>query len=97
MGWARDPIRRLCAGEGVQFRPRGHSMRGLIDDGQLVSVTPPRDGEPSAGDVVLCRVRGNDYLHLVKAVQGDRYLIGNNLGGVNGWISRKAIYGVWRR
>ena len=33
------------------------------------------------------------YLHLVKAVQGDRYQIGNNRGGINGWITRRQIYG----
>jgi hypothetical protein len=37
------------------------------------------------GDIVLCRVKGNDYLHLVKALQKGRVLIGNNRGGTNGW------------
>ena len=41
---------------------------------------------------------GNVYVHLVKAVRGhaeaQQFLIGNNRGGTNGWISRAAIYGV---
>jgi hypothetical protein len=27
-------------------------------------------------------------------VNGDRYLIGNNRGGLNGWTNRKHIHGV---
>jgi hypothetical protein len=44
-------------------------------------------------DIVLCRVKGNQYLHLVKAIQGERFQIGNNRGGINGWITRRQIYG----
>jgi hypothetical protein len=29
----------------------------------------------------------------VKAIQGERYQIGNNRGGINGWIGRAQIYG----
>ena len=31
MGWASDYITRLEQGETVQFRPRGHSMKGKIE------------------------------------------------------------------
>jgi hypothetical protein len=92
VGWASDSIARLQQGETVQFRPRGHSMRGKIDSGQLCTVEPVA-GELKAGDIVLCKVNGRQYLHLVKAVQGDRYQIGNNRGRVNGWVSRNSIYG----
>jgi hypothetical protein len=46
------------------------------------------------GDIVLVRVNGRVYLHLIKAVGGGRFLIGNNKGGVNGWVGPNAIYGV---
>ena len=36
---------------------------------------------------------GNQYLHLVKAIQGPRFQIGNNRGRVNGWVSANAIFG----
>ena len=36
------------------------------------------------GDVVLCKVNGRHYLHLVKAIQGKRFQIGNNRGRING-------------
>lgn len=36
----------------------------------------------------------HEYLYLVKAIQSERYLIGNNRGGINGWVSRqRAIFG----
>jgi len=96
MGWADRTIEALLAGRVSQCRPHGHSMRGRIESGQLVTLDPER--EPEVGDAVLCRCRGNVYVHLVKATQGHgdgiRYLIGNNRGGINGWVGRGGIYGV---
>ena len=43
MGWATGYIGRLQAGETVQFRPRGHSMKGKIESGQLCTVKPIED------------------------------------------------------
>lgn len=101
MGWASQHIDQLRAGRVVQFRPKGHSMRGKVESGQLVTVVPmgvaPQSVYPDEGDIVLCKVRGREYLHLVKAVgsEGDRpkFLIGNNRGGINGWVGANAIYG----
>jgi hypothetical protein len=93
MAWADGYIARLALGETVQFRPRGHSMTGKVDDGQLCMVAPLGDHVLGIGDIVLCRVKGTQYLHLVKAIQGERYQIGNNRGGINGWITRRQIYG----
>jgi hypothetical protein len=92
MGWATEYIARLQQGETVQFRPRGHSMRGKVESGQLCTVVPVSDAL-HVGDIVLCKVNGRQYLHLIKAIQGDRYQIGNNRGRVNGWITRGSIYG----
>jgi hypothetical protein len=44
--------------------------------------------------VVLVRVHGTDYLHLVEAIDRGRFLIGNNRGGTNGWVGRNAIFGL---
>jgi hypothetical protein len=44
------------------------------------------------GDIVLCKVNGSQYLHLIKHIQGDRYQIGNNIGKINGWIGIGSIY-----
>ena len=95
MGWASQYIEQLKTGATVEFRPRGNSMQPRIRSGQLCRVTPvPLGTEPQVGDVVLCRVRGSEYLHIVKAVQEDRFQIGNNRGGINGWIGRSGIFGI---
>jgi len=93
MGWADGHIVRLSRGETVQFRPRGNSMVGKVESGQLCTVEPLGERVLVIGDIVLCRVNGNQYLHLVKAIQGERFQIGNNRGGINGWITRRQIYG----
>jgi hypothetical protein len=68
-------------------------MKGRIGSGQLCTVVPVDSSTLQVGDIVLCRVRGNDYLHIVKAINGDRYQIGNNRGLINGWIGRNGIFG----
>jgi hypothetical protein len=94
MGWATGYIAKLKAGETVQFRPRGHSMKGRVADRSLVTVEPIDDPRSiDVDDIVLCHVRGNQYLHLVKARKGERFLIGNNVGGLNGWIGANQLFG----
>ena len=93
MGWATSYIAKLQNGETVQFRPRGNSMQGKIESGQLCTVEPVDPAGVKVGDIVLCKVNGRQYLHLVKAIQGERFLIGNNRGRTNGWISGNCIYG----
>ena len=66
-------------------------MSGRIESGQLVTVVPWTDY--SVDDIVLCRVAGNQYLHLIKTIQSDRYQIGNNKGRINGWIDIGSIFG----
>lgn len=98
MGWADRYIAELQAGRPVTFRPRGHSMTPRIRSGDLCTVVPvASDADLAVGDVVLCRVRKAQYLHLVRAVEGARFLIGNNHGRVNGWIGRAGIFGRLRR
>lgn len=92
MGWASRYIEKLQSGEAVSFRPRGSSMKGKIESGQLCTVSPI--GEVlQVGDIVLCKVRGREYLHLIKSIKGNRYQIGNNRGHINGWIGIQSIYG----
>lgn len=93
MGWATLHIARLKQGMTVSFRPRGNSMKGKIDSGQLCTVEPVDPVTLAVGDIVLCRVHGAEYLHLVKAIQGGRFQIGNNRGRINGWIGANGIFG----
>ena len=71
-------------------------MKPKIESGNLVTVSPEL-GELQADDIVFCKVKGNCYVHLIKAIkqQGENtlYLIGNNRSGTNGWVSRASIYG----
>ena len=94
MSWASRYIEKLLQGETVQFRPRGNSMSGKIESGQLVTVVPVMNRAPQVGDIVLCKVNGSQYLHLVKAISGERYQIGNNRGRINGWTAHRNIFGV---
>ena len=94
MGWASNYIDKLLAGETVSFRPRGNSMVGKISSGQLCTVEPYGDQNLKVGDIVLCSVNGNQYLHLITAMRRGQYQIGNNRGGINGWITSAKIYGV---
>jgi len=93
MGWATGHIARLQQGETVSFRPRGNSMTGRIESGQLCTVAPVDASTLRVGDIVVCRVRGCEYIHLIKAIQGHRFQIGNNRGGINGWIGPHSIFG----
>lgn len=93
MGWATGHIEKLRDGESVSFRPKGNSMSGKIESGQLCSVVPTESADLKVGDIVLCKVNGREYLHLIKAIQGERFQIGNNRGRINGWVTSNAIFG----
>jgi hypothetical protein len=94
MAWATPYITKLKLGETVSFRPRGNSMQGKIESGQLCTVEPIEDYDTlEKGDIVLCKVNGSEYLHLIKAIQGKRFQIGNNHGRINGWITANSIFG----
>lgn len=70
-------------------------MKGKIESGQLCTVEPIADFTKfEKGDIVLCKVNGNEYLHLIKAIQGKRFQIGNNRGRINGLIGTNAIFGI---
>jgi phage repressor protein C with HTH and peptisase S24 domain len=92
MGWADGAIKKLQRGEAATIKPKGNSMRGKVDSGATVIVEP--SDEYSKGDIVLVKVKGRVYLHLIKAIKDNRYQIGNNRGGINGWVSKSAIYGL---
>ena len=49
--------------------------------------------ELRVGDAVFVRRRGNYLLHLVKQTDGDRFLMGNNLGRTNGWVLASDVLG----
>ncbi len=92
MGWADFAIEALGKDGMTVIKPSGNSMKGKVDSGSKVTIEQIELDKIEIGDIVLCKVKGKTYLHLVKAIDKGRFLIGNNRGGVNGWT--KAIYGI---
>ena len=92
MSWATRYIQELKEGKTIQFRPHGNSMVGKVNSGDLCTVEPIK-AALEVGDIVLCKVNGNQYLHLIKAIRGEQYQIGNNRGGINGWVTINGIFG----
>jgi len=94
MNWAAFAIDALKDGQEAQMRPRGNSMAGRVESGDLVKLKPAKPEDLQVGDIVLVRVNGKVYLHLIKAKDGKgRFQIGNNKGRINGWVGPAAIYG----
>ena len=92
MNWATFAIEKLRDGQQAQIKPRGHSMTGKVNDGDLVTLQPCSPEQLQVDDIVLMQVKGKVYLHLIKAIDQKRFLIGNNRGGMNGWVGPHAIY-----
>jgi hypothetical protein len=91
--WSRI-VERLNSGEIVEINPKGGSMTPLILSGQSVEIWPIADHAAlKVGDVVLAKVKGRFYLHLISAIAHDRIQISNNHGHVNGWTDISKIYG----
>ena len=98
MSWVKEAIEKLQAGESAQIRPHGHSMRGRVNYLDLVTLEPCDSTELQVDDIVFVRINGNVLLHLIKEIEEQdnqrRFLIGNNIGKINGWVDGTAIYGV---
>jgi len=92
MSWADNAIKQLQAGNRAIINPKGNSMKGKVNSGATVTIEPAE--EYAKGDIVLVKVKGSIYLHLIKAIRDGQYQIGNNRGGINGWVSKSAIYGL---
>jgi hypothetical protein len=106
MGYVESVIADLQAGKTVfNYKEGGKSMEPKIMDGQLQTLIPIPDlSQIKKKDIVLCKVHGNIYTHLVKATRrnGNRweFLIGNNHGHINGWTSLvygKSVARYWER
>jgi translation initiation factor IF-1 len=94
MGWVNEAIVELRAGRTVQVQASGGSMRGRIESGQLVTLAPIDVNLLRVGDAVLVRWQGNYLLHLIHEIHGDRLLIANNLGKINGSVARSDVIGI---
>ncbi len=72
-------------------------MTGRINDSDLVTIAPCRAQNLEAGDIVLARVRGRRFshlvLHLIHEREENKFLIGSNHGRLDGWIGIDDIFG----
>jgi hypothetical protein len=93
MGWVNEALQKLSLGQQVQIRPHGGSMRGRIESGDLVTLSPATGADVNVDDIVLVRWKGNYLLHLIREIRNNEFLIGNNIGKTNGWVSGEDIRG----
>lgn len=96
MGLLEGMASRVAQGVTVQFRPSGSSMVPLVRSRQVVTVAPVDAAKLEVGDIVLAKVAGTVYLHLVSAIDATagRVQISNNRGRVNGWTNYARVYGI---
>ena len=84
----------LMAGEICKVTGIGNSMTPILKSKQSVICEPVKeDTVLKKRDIVLCKVNGRCYLHLIHAVKEDSFLIGNNHGHMNGWTPRRNVFG----
>ncbi len=85
-------LERLQNGETFETSEKGNSMTPILKSRQKHLLAPITLDKVAVGDVVYCKVKGNFYTHLVKAINDKRGVqIGNNHGHINGWT--KQVYG----
>lgn len=96
MGFLDAMAARVAGGAVVEFRPAGSSMTPLIRGRQLVRVASADAARVEPGDIVLARVAGTVYPHMVSAVNpaSGRVQISGNHGRVNGWTSQARVFGI---
>ena len=84
----------LIAGETCKVTGVGNSMTPILKSKQAVICEPVTDSTIlKKKDIVLCKVNGRCYLHLIHGIRDDSFLIGNNHGHMNGWTNRKNVFG----
>ena len=82
-------------GETCRVTGVGNSMTPILKSRQDVICEPVTEKtDLRKNDIVLSKVNGRYYLHLIHAIRnGSQYLIGNNHGHMNGWVNRSSIFG----
>ena len=84
----------LQNGETCIVTGYGNSMTPKLKSGESVIMEPViEETILKKGDIVLCKVNGNYYCHLISSIRGNSYQISNNHKHVNGWVSKNNIFG----
>lgn len=76
------------------YKEFGNSMEPIISSRQPVTIAPVDTDKLEVGDIVIAKVAGRVFCHLISALDGDRVQISNNQGHVNGWTNRSKVYGI---
>lgn len=92
MNFAAEALQRGEIVEG--YKESGNSMKPRIHHRQPITLAPAQVDKIEEGDIVMVKVKGRIFTHLVKATNVDQVLIGNNHGHINGWAARRNIYGI---
>ena len=83
-------IKELDEKGETSLKVSGNSMSPLIKTKSALVLKKTNDYQ--TGDAVLCKVKGNIYVHKITRIDAEgRYLISNNKGHDNGWT--KNVYG----
>ena len=87
---------KLREGHVCKVTGIGNSMIPILKSKKtVICVQVKKDTVLKKKDIVLCKVNGHFYLHLIHAIRNDKtYLIGNNHGHMNGWVNKNNIFGV---
>ena len=87
-----------CKGEGRVYSPAPAMCDYCDDEVDCPDCVEGKVCLLEIGDIVLCKVKGAVYLHLITKIDGRapdaRYMISNNRGHDNGWVRLSGIYGV---
>ena len=84
----------LKAGETCIVVGYGNSMTPKLMSGEAVIMEPVTEETVLyKNDIVLVKVKGHYYCHLISAIRNNSYQISNNHKHVNGWVSKKNIFG----
>ena len=67
-------LEKLQNGECFTTSEKGNSMVPLIKSGQEHKLEPVQLEDVVVGDIVYCKVKGNFYTHLVKAIDPKKLL-----------------------
>lgn len=90
----RATAEKLKSGETCWVMGIGNSMTPVL---KKPSTCAPVTDETiiEKKDIVLAKARGHYYLHFVHGIKGngEEFLIGNNHGHMNGWVSRSNVFG----
>lgn len=94
-----ETAKHLREGEICKVTGIGNSMTPILKSRQSVICIPVTDEvELKKRDIVMCKVNGHFYLHLIWSVKRgknncEQFLIGNNHNHANGTIGRQHIFG----